>query len=178
MASPTTLDHSSGDLTLHTGREGVASRVGHDLTLRVGRWTAAVMTGSDGRATAVRFVADLSSLEVVRGDGGLKPLSDKDRRTILAHALDTLKADRHPELVFEADGLSVGEGRTKVTGTAALAGRTEPQSVDVVVAAGGTSVTVTGEVVQSAFGVTPYTGMLGALKVRDAVEVRASLTLP
>lgn len=178
MASPITLDHSSGDLTLHTGRAGVASRVGHDLTLRVARWTADVQLGADGHATAVRFVADLSSLEVVRGDGGLKPLSDKDRRTILANALETLKAGQHPELVFEADGLSVGEGRTKVTGTAALAGRTEPQSVDVVVAAGGTSVTVTGEVVQSAFGVTPYTGMLGALKVRDAVEVRASLTLP
>lgn len=178
MASPTILDHSSGDLTLHTGREGVASRVGHDLTLRVGRWTAEVTRGGDGRATAVRFVADLSSLEVVRGDGGLKPLSDKDRRTILANALETLKAATHPELVFEADGLSVGEGRTKVTGTAALAGRTGPQSVDVVVAAAGHSVTVTGEVVQTAFGVTPYSGMLGALKVRDAVEVRASLTLP
>lgn len=178
MASPMTLDHRSGDLTLHTGREGVASRVGHDLTLRVGRWSADLEVGADGRATSVRVVADLASLEVVRGDGGLKPLTDKDRRTILDNALETLDAARHPELVFEVDGLSVGEGRSTVDGTLALAGRTAPQSLDVVVASGGTSVTVTGEVVQSAFGIKPYSGMLGALKVRDAVELRAALTLP
>jgi hypothetical protein len=34
------------------------------------------------------------------------------------------------------------------------------------------------QVVQSRFGIKPYTGMLGALKIADAVEVRAEVRLP
>ena len=38
--------------------------------------------------------------------------------------------------------------------------------------------TVTTTVVPSSFGVKPYSAMLGALRVRDAVEVRAEVRLP
>jgi len=38
--------------------------------------------------------------------------------------------------------------------------------------------TVTTTVVQSGFGIKPYSAMLGALRVRDAVEVRAEVRLP
>ena len=41
-----------------------------------------------------------------------------------------------------------------------------------------TTRTVTTTVVQSSFGVKPYSAMLGALRVRDAVEVRAEVRLP
>jgi hypothetical protein len=33
-------------------------------------------------------------------------------------------------------------------------------------------------VVQTQFGIKPYSAMLGTLKISDAVEVRATLTLP
>ena len=36
----------------------------------------------------------------------------------------------------------------------------------------------TTSVVQTQFGIKPYSGFLGALKVRDAVEVRAEVALP
>jgi polyisoprenoid-binding protein YceI len=175
MPSEKIVDQTAGEITLHTGRQGVGSAVGHDLTLRVGAWSATAQLDQQGRATGVRVVAQLASLEVVRGDGGLKPLSDKDRRTILDNALRTLKATQHPELVFEATGLALGEGRTRVEGTVSLAGSSAPQTVDVVVSAA--SLTATAEVVQTAFGIKPYSGMLGALKVRDAVEVRATVDL-
>lgn len=179
MTSQLEIDQRNGELTLHTGRAGVGSKVGHDLTLRVGRWSAQAALEDTGTVSRLRLVAVLSSLEVLRGDGGLKPLSDKDKRTILSNAMDTLKATAHPELVLEADGLSVGEGSSRVEGQMTLAGARRPQVVDLTVTRrdGRVGVTARAEVVQSQFGIKPYSGMMGALKVRDAVEVRAELSL-
>lgn len=170
------LDQQAGDLTLHTGRAGVASKAGHDLTLRVGKWTARAEVEADGTVTTLRLVALLPSLEVVRGDGGLKPLTDKDKTTILGHAAETLRTKQHGEVVFEASGVRLTEGQNTIPGTVTIAGVSQPITLEVQV--DGARAQVRGEVVQSAFGIKPYTGMLGALKVRDMVEVKADLTLP
>lgn len=179
MTNHLALDQSAGPLTLHTGRSGVGSKVGHDLTLQVGTWTANAMLDGSGAVTAVRFIASLRSLEVLRGDGGLKPLSDKDKRTILDNAAQTLKAASDPELVFTATDLNVVEGTTTIVGEASLAGQTQPLTVELTVTRSGSQANVSAraEVVQSHFGIKPYSGMLGALKVRDMVEVRAELAV-
>ncbi len=179
MGSRIEVNQSAGDLTLHTGRAGLGSKAGHDLTLRVGRWSGHAELSDTGEGSAIRVVAELSSLEVVRGDGGLKPLTDKDKVSILENATGTMKAKSHPELVFEAAGLELTEGKSRVTGQVSLAGVTKPQSLDLTITReGGTvSVEARGELLQTDFGIKPYTGLLGALKVRDMVEIRAQLTL-
>lgn len=170
------LDQKAGDLTLHTGRAGAASKVGHDLTIRVGHWTALAETAADGSISKLRVVALLSSLEVLRGDGGLKPLSDKDKTTILGNAANTLKAKQHGEVVFEALELgTVPQGESTIAGTLSIAGATQPMTLTVFLHPD--RVQVRGEILQTAFGIKPYSGMLGALKVRDQVEVRADLAL-
>jgi polyisoprenoid-binding protein YceI len=67
-----------------------------------------------------------------------------------------------------------------VVGDVTLAGTRQPQQLDVVVARGerGSTISVRGELVQTAFGIKPYSGLLGALKVRDMVEIRAEVSLP
>jgi polyisoprenoid-binding protein YceI len=179
MTSRIEIDQRAGDLTLHTGRAGVGSKVGHDLTLRVGRWSAQADLDDAGDLSALRLVAALDSLEVLRGDGGLKPLSEKDKKTILANAMDTMKARAHPELSLDAPDLRVAAGQSRITGQVSLAGATRPQIVDLTVTRAGGQVQVQArcDLVQSDFGIKPYSGMLGALKVRDAVEVRADLTI-
>jgi len=179
MSTVLEVDQSAGDLTLHTGRAGLGSKVGHDLTLRVGQWSGVAELADDGTVSALQLTAALRSLEVLRGDGGLKPLSDKDKGTILSNAMDTLKAKAYPDLVFEASGLTLAEGQSRVTGTVALAGATGAQDLELTVAREGNVVRVQahGELVQSAFGIKPYSGMLGALKVQDTVEVRADLSV-
>jgi hypothetical protein len=178
MSNQVLVDNKAGDLTLHTGRAGVGSKVGHDLTLRVGHWTALADVGDAGVISKLRVIALLTSLEVLRGDGGLKPLSDKDKGTILGNAADTLHSQQHPEVVFEASDLSFAEGESSVTGTLTLAGVTLPQVLELFVHPGATRVQVRGELLQRDFGIKPYSGMLGALKVRDLVEIKADLTLP
>ena len=61
---------------VHTYREGVAAKVGHDLIIEVTRWEATVDDGS------IELTADPRSLEVREGHRGVKPLTDKDRREI------------------------------------------------------------------------------------------------
>ena len=46
---------------------------------------------------------DMNALVVRDGTGGVKPLSDRDRREIAVTARKVLAADRNPEAVFAAD---------------------------------------------------------------------------
>jgi hypothetical protein len=66
---------------------------------------------------------------VVRGGGGLKPLSDNDKATIRKQALKTLDARRHPEVVFDAEVAPPEEGGCRLEGTATIAGMQRPLRV-------------------------------------------------
>ena len=179
MTSHIQADQSAGDLLLLTGRAGIGSKVGHDLTMRVGQWTAEASTDGNGGVDSLRLVASLSSLEVVRGDGGVKPLTDKDKGTILDNAMGSIKVKSNPDLVFDASGISVKEGENTVAGQVTLNGVTQPQTVHMSVQRSGNknSVQASCELMQSDFKIKPYSGMMGAMKVRDMVEVRADLVV-
>ena len=66
----------TGSLEVHTYREGVAAKVGHDLIIEVTKWAAS----DDGGA--LELTADPRSLVVREGNRGVKPLTDKDRASI------------------------------------------------------------------------------------------------
>jgi hypothetical protein len=162
----------NGTLTLHTGRAGAAAKVGHDLTLAIGRWS---LEGDP--TTTMTLVAELDSLTVVKGEGGLKPLSDKDKSTIVANALETLKAKQHPTVRVTVAGVS-GHSET-VTGSVTIAGREAQVALTVEATEGDPAeVLVTAVLPQSAFGIKPYSGLLGTLKVADDVGIRLKLSVP
>src|SRR3954447_17288553 len=74
-----TLGPETATLRVHTQREGLAAKAGHDLVLEVRRWEATLRLGD---APSVELTADAGSLEVVAGSGAAKPLGDRDRRDI------------------------------------------------------------------------------------------------
>ena len=166
------LGPADGDLLLFTTAEGKAARLGHALTLRVKDWTAEVtFDGSTPKGTTV--TAALTSLEVVTGKGGVKPLSGKDKRSILESAGKTLAVTKHPTLSFTSTGI---DGAYVVQGTVELHGVTQP--LEVAVAVDGAEVVATTTVRQSSFGISPYSQMMGALQVGDDVAVRLAVTVP
>ncbi|MBW3651931.1 MAG: YceI family protein, partial [Actinobacteria bacterium] len=80
-----TYDFGPSDATLHlhTKREGMAKKVGHDLILEVGKWQAsATIDADDITRSTIQGTADATSIRVVSGTGGAKPLSDGDRKDI------------------------------------------------------------------------------------------------
>jgi polyisoprenoid-binding protein YceI len=174
-----TLGPEHGTLSLHTGVEGRAAKMGHNLTIALTEWSAEA-TFEGEAPTGVQLRAPLASMQVVRGEGGIKPVSDKDKQTIRENALSTLKAAQHPDVSFASTSVRVTAGGFALDGELAIAGATRPVTVEVAVADNGEKWTVTGEatVVQSEHGVKPYSGMMGGLKVRDRVDVRVEASVP
>jgi YceI-like domain len=167
----------SGDASLWvmTYREGVAARVGHDLVLAVMSWEATVEIGSDPAAWAVQLSADPRSLEVREGLHGVKPLTDKDRDEIGRRIEERVLRGR--PIRFRSSSVRPGDGRLEVEGELTLAGATRPIGAQVDVDDDGNAA-ATVVLRQSDWGIKPYSGMFGALKVRDDVEIRLTARLP
>ena len=172
------LGPGAGRVVIKTGRAGLAARAGHDLTIEVTRWSAKVSVPleEDGGLTAATVSAelDLGSLEVREGTGGAKPLSDRDRREIkkqMSGILGDGTASFASSRII-ASGASGGA----IEGTFTLNGKTQPVRLQVTAPSPG-RYRGTATVVQSAFGIKPYTGFFGALKLRDEVGVEFEVDL-
>jgi polyisoprenoid-binding protein YceI len=166
-----------GSIVLHTFRDGLAAQAGHDLTIDAGRWSGVLTLNDDLSPASLDAQIDLNSLIVREGTGGLKPLTDRDRREIAVTARKTLAVDRYPEATFAAtDFKPDAEGGGLITGTLTLAGRAMPLQLQVS-KTGPERYHATGSVVQSRHGIKPYSGFLGALRVRDAVDVDVDVDL-
>ncbi|NLT29590.1 MAG: YceI family protein [Propionibacterium sp.] len=170
-----TLTAANGRMLLHTAREGVAGMLGHDLTIEVGTWSATVAVGEDVADCAVTAEIDLTSLTVVDGSGGAKPLSDKDRREIIKNAAKSLNTGKHPRAEYTAQSVTGTWEAARVEGTLTLNGRSGPLPLEI--ARDGEQFVLTGTIVQSDFGIKPFSAMLGALKLADPVRVTVTAGL-
>src|SRR6266536_2070549 len=142
----------------------------HQIGPRTGRLT--VRTFREGRADdRPRLVVevDLRSVEVREGHGGAMPLTGNDRREIQQTIAEILKTADHPQALFASTTV-------RVEGDLTLVGVTHPLRFTARAADDGT-VIGHASVQQSRWGVRPYRGFMGALKVRDVVEVEATVTL-
>jgi polyisoprenoid-binding protein YceI len=164
------LGPENGSLVVKTYREGVAAKVGHDLVIAVTQWSAEI----DGES--ITLTADPRSLEVREGLRGVKPLTDKDRGEIVK-TIDAKILGGSP-IAFRADGVSVpaGGGSFTVAGELTMAGATRPVSAQLTADSDG-HVTGTIPLTQTDWGIKPYRGLMGALKVRDAVDVSIDVQL-
>jgi polyisoprenoid-binding protein YceI len=160
---------------LRTFRQGVAAKVGHDLTIDLLSWSATVtVSDDDSPEVVVEVQLDLTSLSVRDGVRGVKPLTDSDRKDIAKNAAKTLETARYPNATFTSrftpkQTASAGDV-ADVSGELTLHGSTRPLALKVSVA-GEDRYSGSTTIVQSDFGIRPYTGFFGALKVRDAVDV-------
>ena len=164
-------------LVLRTRRDGMAASVGHDLVIEITHWSGELTVADDGTPTALDASLDMTSLTVRDGTGGVKPLTDKDKRDIRSNMRKVLSLDRFPEATFGSASFQPGgDGGGTVSGTLTLAGQSGPFRLQVT-SGGGDHYHATGSVAQSSFGIKPYSGFFGALKVRDAVDVEVDVDL-
>jgi polyisoprenoid-binding protein YceI len=167
----------NASLQVRTYREGVAAKAGHDLIIEVTRWDATVEVADEPAGWTVELNADARSLEVREGLRGVKPLTDKDRAEIRRN-IDAKVLGGHPIRFRSSDvRLLESDGRLTVEGELTMAGSARPLTAQLTVDAGG-AVSGTISLTQSAWGIKPYRGLMGALKVRDEVEVVLAANLP
>lgn len=157
------FDAPAASCTVYTFREGLLASVGHDLRLLVTRLTIEV---TDDDAIHGRFAAD--SLRV---DG---QVSAGDRRTIEKQAAhDVLDARRFPEIVFRSTRVTKQEASAQVEGELTLHGVTRPLAFEA--HSDGKDWIAEIALDQRAFGIKPFSAMLGTLRVRPDVRVRVTL---
>jgi len=183
------LGPDAGRVVIKTARAGLAARAGHDLTLEVTRWSARVdLPAEDAGGLAAATVSadlDLGSLEVREGTGGALPLTDRDRREIkkqmsgiLGSATATFASSRvipsgSAGSAFSGSAFSGGA----VEGTVTLNGKTQPARLQLT-ASGDGQYRGSATLAQSGFGIKPYSGFFGALKLKDEVTLEFQVTLP
>lgn len=172
------LGPDTGRVVIKTSRAGLAAKAGHDLTIEFTRWSAQVEVPDEdaGGVTAAKVTADLDlgSLEVREGTGGAKPLNDGDRRDI-KKTMSGILGDGSASFT-SSRAVRFGASGGAVEGSLTFNGQTQPVRLQVNSPGEGRyrgSVTVP----QSAFGIKPYSGFFGALKLKDEVVVEFEVDL-
>jgi polyisoprenoid-binding protein YceI len=159
----------NGSLKVRTYREGMAAKVGHDLVFEVTVWEATVEIGDDSTIT---LSADPRSLEVREANRGLKPLTDHDRGEIAKNIDD--KVLRGQPISFRSTAVSAADGA--VEGELTMAGSMQSVSAQLDTTGGRVSATI--PLTQSFWGIKPYRGLMGALRVRDELEIVIDAQVP
>lgn len=159
-------------LQIRTAVAGAAAKMGHRLTLSITSWQAAV-AWDGGEPSTLDLVADLSSLEVLSGEGGITPLSGPEKATIRGNALKTLEVKRFPMIKCHASDISKTSDGYRLDAELTIHGTTKRLELELRVTELGDTwhLSADADVRQSDFGVKPYSMMMGALKVADTVTV-------
>jgi polyisoprenoid-binding protein YceI len=170
------LGPDTASLVVKTYREGLAAKAGHDLIIEVRRWAATLEVGEDLSHSSVQLHADARSLYPREGLRGVKPLTDKDRDEVRRN-IDEKVLGGEP-INFRSSAVeAAGGGRFSVRGELTIRGQSRPAGFELTVGADG-HVTATARLVQSDWAIKPYRGLMGALKVRDSLEVVFDGVLP
>jgi polyisoprenoid-binding protein YceI len=164
------LGPESGRLLVNTTRTGLGAKAGHDLTIEVTRWHGHARVDTAVPAnSSVTIQVDVDSFYVRQGTGGIKPLTDADRAEISKTLKQVLHTAQHPTITFRSRRVDGSAGSFTLDGELTMMGITRP----VMVQGGVTGGRVVGRasVVQSRWGLRPYSAFLGALRLRDEVKV-------
>jgi hypothetical protein len=168
------LGSADAECLIFTFKEGLLSKVAHDLKLRVTRLRVAL----DPAEPSVSAVLDARSVRVecvMRGGreaAGVLSAADK-RKIDAAIAEDVLHSERFPEIRFESAQVRRREGEVEVLGTLHLHGRS--RALVLLARREDDRLVAEVELSQPDFGIKPYSAMLGALKVQPEVRVRVSV---
>jgi hypothetical protein len=161
-----TIGPSNGSLKVKTGKEGAAAKMGHNLVLGVNSWEATI---EGGDSPSIKLTADPGSLEVLSGEGGAKPLSDKDKNDI-KKGIDK-KVLGSSQITFTSSEVTDSQAK----GDLSIAGSSSQVSVPISVS--GDKISGSTTLSQKDFGIKQFSAMMGALKVTDQVTVEFEGTL-
>ncbi|HET6339878.1 MAG TPA: YceI family protein [Polyangiales bacterium] len=166
-----TYDATNAQCLVYSFKDGLLSKIAHDLKHRVTRFKLAV----DEQARSIDAEIDASSLcvECVMQNGveSGADLSDDDKSRIEKQILDdVLHAKDHPTIRFRSTSVTPSPEGLYIQGTLALNDYTRPVSTVARRVNGHYEAEMT--INQPEFGIKPFSAMLGTLKIKPDVVVR------
>jgi polyisoprenoid-binding protein YceI len=162
------IDTQKSTLTIHVGKTGVFSGLGHEHEVRAPIHSGTADTGSH---PAVEVHVNAGELRVIGKD---EP--EKDRAEVQKTMLgpEVLDSERHQEIVFKSTGSEpAGPGRWTLHGNLTLRGQTRPVTVQVTLKDGRYTGAAT--VKQTDFGIKPP-GKAG-VRAKDEVRIEFDVRL-
>lgn len=164
----------NGQMVVKIYREGMAKKAGHDLIIDVKSWKATANIAENPAESSFTGTADAGSFTVREGVGGVKPLSEGDKADIKKNI--TQKILTTPEISFTSTDVQQSGDNATVTGDMKMMGKTAPATIKLSQQGGKVKGTMT--VAQTGWGIKPFQAMMGALKVKDQVEIELEADLP
>jgi len=162
------IDTQKSTLTIHVGKAGAFSSLGHEHEVRAQIHSGTAETGSH---PAVEVHVDARALRVIGKDD-----SEKDRTEVQKTMLgpEVLDSEHHQEIVFKSTAAEpAGQGRWTVRGNLTLRGQTRPVTVQVTLKDGRYTGQTT--VRQTDFGIKPP-GKAG-IRAKDEVRIEFDVRL-
>ena len=168
-------DASNAECLVFTYKEGLLSRVGHDLKFAVRSFE--VDFDPTERVLVATF--DPRTVDCVtamkKGRENPKALSAKDMRQIRDNMeREVLQPAKYPTIRYEASEIVPEAGGFRVRGTLELAGRSRP--VSALARPRGGDLVAEVRLHQPDFGIEPCSALMGTLRIQPTVLVR--LTIP
>jgi polyisoprenoid-binding protein YceI len=167
-AQQRSIDTQTSTLTIHVGKTGLFSGLGHEHEVRAPIHSGTADTGSH---PAVEIRVDARELRVIDQDA-----SDSDRAKVQATMLgpEVLDSEHHQDILFKSTAAeSAGQGRWTVEGTLTLCGQTRPVTVQVTLKDGRYTGQATVKLTD--FGIKPP-GVAG-VKAKDEVRIEFDVRL-
>ena len=156
----------------------MGAKLAHDLILSPSQWSGTMNVDADNpAASSASLSIDARSIQILEAVGGMKSLSDKDRRDIAKNIDEkVLDTGKFSTLTFESTSVSGAEPNFNVAGNMTIKGTTRP--VNVALNVNGSQVAARTSISQKDFGIKPFSAMMGAIKLRDDVDFELTVELP
>jgi polyisoprenoid-binding protein YceI len=158
--------HPGSRLVVKTGKAGLFGFAGHTHVIRARAVSGRLVYHPGKPTSSLRLEVPTDSLEVLT-----PPDTAEIRRVTKAMRTEVLHVDEHPEMTFTAESLTAKSGKMEMPLTVTMEGvtRTVPVTADVTI--GPDSIRAQGafDVKQTDFGIKPYSGGGGTVKVADRV---------
>ncbi len=181
------IDSSASELRLLVYRAGALAGLGHNHVIVNRSVAGSVEVGATPaassfslRAPIAAFVVDDAQARAEEGADFAGEISDEAKTGTWNNMTGTslLDAAQYPVISVRSTRLEQSQGTLSASVTVSVAGHESTLTVPFVLSreAYGLAATASFEVRQSALGLTPFSLMLGALAVRDAMQVKLKVT--
>jgi polyisoprenoid-binding protein YceI len=174
------LDTNSGDLHVYTFKEGLLSKLAHDLLIDITDFKVNVDVPEAGFASgSLELEIQTNSLKVVCAlkDGErTDALKEKDIADIEKDmGIKVLHPDKYPTATFRSKAIQEKDGGYKINGDLNLHGVTK--SIDFDIDTNGENLKGMITLLQKNYGIKPFKAMLGTLKIKNEINIGFDLSL-